>query len=107
MESVFEDQTPAVNKGLKGAPEPSFSLPYGAARVHSPQKSQINKLKNDNLKNDKAIVGNMKTYIKQKTHGWKEQTNHDITRWPFKRSPTNKSRTGESQKFILKVPSDV
>ena len=49
------------------------------------------------MKNDKEVVGNMKAYIRQKTYGWKEKTNHDSSRWPFKRSPTNKSKYGDQE----------
>jgi hypothetical protein len=45
-------------------------------------------------KDDDQVVSNMKAYVRQKTLGWK-QTNHDTTRWPFRRSPTNKSRNGD------------
>ena len=52
----------------------------------------------------------MKEYTRQRTHGWK-QNNHDTTRWPFRRSPTQKSKkgngdvesSGSKKKFALKV----
>jgi len=52
-----------------------------------------------------------KRFIRQKTHGWKNQ---NTNRWPFKRSPTHKSRTDleshdsrGSNKFKMKVNSIV
>jgi hypothetical protein len=75
VDSAFEDQTPAANKaGLRQNPDVSFSLPYGAQdnRENSPSKFTSTIIKNDYKKNDKAVSGSNKSYIRQKTLGWKE-----------------------------------
>ena len=102
-DSAFEDQTPAANKGKANKNAADFSMQLKADRGDNSQ-SRISH------KKDQEVVANMKAYNRQRTLGWK-QNNHDTTRWPFRRSPTHKSRNGKGdvessgsqKKFALKV----
>ena len=105
-DSAFEDQTPAAKTKLKANKNTDFTM----AQVIVERERGENSQSRISHKKDATVIAEMKAYNRQRTLGWK-QNNHDTTRWPFKRSPTHKSRngngdqesSGSKKKFALKV----
>ena len=105
-DSAFEDQTPAVKKSKQTA---NYNADFSMAQIKVEQRGDASQSRISHKK-DEEVIANMKEYNRQRTHGWK-QTNHDTTKWPFKRSPTHKSKNGNGdgesygskKKFALKV----
>ena len=105
-DSAFEDQTPAVKKSNMKENKPAD---FTMAQVHVERERGENSQSRISHKKNESVIAKL-AYNRQKTLGWKEN-NHDTTQWPFKRSPTHKSRnekgdlesSGSKKKFALKV----